>query len=89
MQIALPAVEIIHGDILMALDFLHSFLRRNPSARMTADVGMEHSFLGKGDVVNGEVDALWKFPTSKSMASGKYEMLTLLARTNSSHLSFE
>ncbi|GBO14025.1 hypothetical protein AVEN_240043-1 [Araneus ventricosus] len=45
MQTALPAVEIIHGDILMALDILHSFLRRHPSARMAAEVGMEHSFL--------------------------------------------
>ncbi|GBN06212.1 hypothetical protein AVEN_55014-1 [Araneus ventricosus] len=62
-QTALPAVEIIHGDILMALDFMHSFLRRHPTARTTAEVGLEHSFLGKGDIVNGEVDALWKFPS--------------------------
>ncbi|GBM49052.1 hypothetical protein AVEN_155813-1 [Araneus ventricosus] len=59
---ALPAVEILNDDIQLALDFIHSFLRTDPSARMTAEVGMEHSFLGSGEIANGEEDPLWKFP---------------------------
>ncbi|GBL83552.1 hypothetical protein AVEN_196390-1 [Araneus ventricosus] len=66
MKKALPAVELTPDDIQMALNFIHSFLRYDPSARTTADVGMQHTFLGKGDFVSSGVDALWQRPSKFS-----------------------
>ncbi|KAF8793310.1 uncharacterized protein LOC129968394 [Argiope bruennichi] len=60
MQTALPAVEITSDDAQLALNFIHCFLKVEPSARITAEVGMSHTFLGYGDFVNDEVDALWQ-----------------------------
>ncbi|XP_055950947.1 cyclin-dependent kinase 11-like [Argiope bruennichi] len=59
---ALPAVEITYEDIKLALDFIHSFLKSDPSARITAETGMKHKFLGQGDFVCNDVDALWQRP---------------------------
>ncbi|XP_055950950.1 uncharacterized protein LOC129985050 [Argiope bruennichi] len=59
---ALPAVEITYEDVKLALDFIHSFLKSDPSARITAETGMKHKFLGQGDFVCNDVDALWQRP---------------------------
>ncbi|KAF8774576.1 Fatty acid synthase like protein [Argiope bruennichi] len=39
---ALPAVEITNEDVKLALDFIHSFLKSDPSARITAETGMKY-----------------------------------------------
>ncbi|KAF8774586.1 hypothetical protein HNY73_017118 [Argiope bruennichi] len=63
---ALPAVDITYEDVKLALDFIHSFLKSNPSARVTAETGMKHKFLGQGDYVCNDVDALWQRPNPTS-----------------------
>ncbi|CAL1301397.1 unnamed protein product, partial [Larinioides sclopetarius] len=62
MKEALPAVRINKDDVQMALSFVHSFLRTDPSSRFTADQGSQHKFLGIGDAENADVDELWQNP---------------------------
>ncbi|GBM89962.1 hypothetical protein AVEN_43402-1 [Araneus ventricosus] len=62
MKALLPAVELTSDDIQMALNFVHSFLKSDPTARITAGVSMQHKFLEKGDFVSSGVDAFWQRP---------------------------
>ncbi|GBM24276.1 hypothetical protein AVEN_22599-1 [Araneus ventricosus] len=69
MQTTLPSVAVTSDDIQAALDFVHSFLRYDPSARITADVGMQHRFLGRGEFVSSEVDTQRQRTSESSLLS--------------------
>ncbi|GBM71587.1 hypothetical protein AVEN_212938-1 [Araneus ventricosus] len=66
MKTILPAFEVTYDDMQMALNFVHYFLKSDPSARITAVVGIKHKFLGQEDFVSADVNIVWQSPNATS-----------------------